>query len=198
MGDHHTKRSEDRVHVLEKLEVQVDDFECDGFILDIGGGGEGIIGRLKGEKVIAIDYNRAELEEAPSGPLKLVMDAKKLLFVDNTFNTATSFFALMYMDESEHQEVINEVFRVLKPGGRFKIWDVVLPACTDKNKDSISFYIRVKLPGEVIETGYGTTWPRQKQDVSYYAKLAEKAGFGILVRKETGPSFFLELQKPER
>ena len=37
-------------------------------ILDIGGGGEGIIGKLKGEQVVAIDPNKRELEEAARRP----------------------------------------------------------------------------------------------------------------------------------
>jgi len=45
--------------------------------LDIGGGGEGVIGQMKGKQVIAIDPNRRELEEAADGPLKIVMDARE-------------------------------------------------------------------------------------------------------------------------
>ena len=40
--------------------------ELQGKILDIGGGGEGIIGRLYGPQVIAIDYRQDELDEAPA------------------------------------------------------------------------------------------------------------------------------------
>ena len=73
MEDHHPEISEDRIIFFERQEVVVDDFEAPGYILDIGGGGEGIIGRLKGEQVIAIDPNRRELEGAAGGPLKIVM-----------------------------------------------------------------------------------------------------------------------------
>ncbi len=41
--------------------------ELDGKILDIGGGGEGVIGRLYTSQVVAIDNNQAELDEAPGG-----------------------------------------------------------------------------------------------------------------------------------
>lgn len=43
-----------------------------GKILDIGGGGEGIIGQVLGDKVVTIDKLKEELEEAPEGPLKVV------------------------------------------------------------------------------------------------------------------------------
>ena len=41
--------------------------ELSGHILDIGGGGEGIIGRLYQKQVIAIDHRQEERDEAPGG-----------------------------------------------------------------------------------------------------------------------------------
>jgi len=76
VSDHHPEISEDRLFFFEKQEVAVNDFDSAGYILDIGGGGEGVIGKLKGEQVIAIDSSKRELEEAAAGPLKIVMDAK--------------------------------------------------------------------------------------------------------------------------
>ena len=49
--------------------------ELSGRILDIGGGGEGVIGRVYGPQVTAIDVSVEELAEAPEGFEKLVMDA---------------------------------------------------------------------------------------------------------------------------
>jgi len=60
--DHHPEISEDRLFFFEREEVVVEDFEATGFILDIGGGGRGVIGKLKGEQVIAIDPSKRELE----------------------------------------------------------------------------------------------------------------------------------------
>ena len=58
MGHHHTERSQDQFFFFEQQQVDVRDFESSGLILDIGGGGEGIIGILKGERVIAIDFRK--------------------------------------------------------------------------------------------------------------------------------------------
>lgn len=62
-----------------------------GGILDIGGGGEGVIGLCYGEKVVAIDLRKDELEQAPDGPLKIVMDAKELSFLEDSFDAVASF-----------------------------------------------------------------------------------------------------------
>ncbi|NIV40215.1 MAG: methyltransferase domain-containing protein, partial [Anaerolineae bacterium] len=99
------------MHFFDSQTVRVHDFESTGFILDIGGGGEGIIGLLKGQEVIALDLRKEELEEAPPGPLKIVMDAKELQFLDGAFGTATAFFSLMYLKSREDQQkVLAEVF----------------------------------------------------------------------------------------
>ncbi len=196
MNDHHQRPPEERIYALENQQIAVSDFESAGFILDIGGGGEGIIGELKGDKVIAIDLRKEELEEAPQGPLKIIMDAAALKFMESTFNTATAFFALMFIKPIKHREVFDEVFRVLKSGGRFLIWDIALPTCPDKNKDLVAFRIMVKLPQKEIKTGYGAPCPPKPQDISYYIDLAEKSGFKVVSQNQSGRLFSLFLGKP--
>jgi len=60
----HEQVPEKEMFVMDQQEILLSDFDSSGYILDIGGGGEGTIGILKGEKVIAIDTRREELEEA--------------------------------------------------------------------------------------------------------------------------------------
>ena len=139
MSDQPPEISEERLFFFEKQEIVVNDFDSAGYILDIGGGGEGVIGKLKGKQVIAIDPSKRELEEAAAGPLKIVMDARDLQFLDGSFSTATSFFTLMYIKAPDHEKVFNEVFRVLAPGGVFLIWDVIFPQRPDANKDVAVF-----------------------------------------------------------
>ena len=93
----HSKISEDRLYFFHRQEVVLEDFDSPGYILDIGGGGEGVIGLLKGGQVIAIDISKRELEQAPDGPLKIVMDAAELKFLDSSFPVATFFYTLMYI-----------------------------------------------------------------------------------------------------
>ena len=43
--------------------IELSSIETDGLILDIGGGGEGVIGKLNGKQVVAIDTSERELLE---------------------------------------------------------------------------------------------------------------------------------------
>jgi SAM-dependent methyltransferase len=169
----------------------------EGLILDIGGGGEGIIGRLMGDRVVAVDLSREELESAPPGNIKMVMDARELAFLDGSFHTATSFCTLMYIEDQEEQrQVLAEVLRVLEPGGRFLIWDVVVPAEHKDGKTTAVFPLKISLPGDTVRTAYGVAWPQETHDLAYYARLAALAGFEVADRKQNGLVISLELVKP--
>ncbi|MFQ6104101.1 MAG: class I SAM-dependent methyltransferase [Candidatus Glassbacteria bacterium] len=181
---------------LREQTVSVEDFESKGYILDIGGGGEGVIGRLKGEQVISIDISKRELEAAPEGPLKIIMDARDLQFLDGTFNTSTSFFTLMYIDGSDHEQVFREIHRVLASGGKFYIWDVLFPKRTDKDIEIAVVPLRVRLPGEEFQTAYGGSWPDEGRDLEYYVKMAERTQFEVVSQSENDLIFYLELRKP--
>jgi len=196
-SDHHQEVSEDRLFLFDQKTVILNDFNTQGYILDIGGGGRGVLGELKGEQVIAIDINKRELEEAPAGPLKIVMDATDLKFLDSTFNATTSFFTLMYIKDPDHAKVFNEVFRVLAPGGLFMIWDAVFTERVDKEKDMAVFPLLIQLPDKEIETGYGVVWPEKGRELSHYTQLAEAAGFDVITQEETDQVFYLELMKPK-
>ena len=196
MTNDHAEPAEDAIYYLEQQELTVDDFGAEGYVLDIGGGGEGIIGKLKGDQVVAIDPNKRELEEAAAGPLKIIMDARDLQFLDCTFSMATSFFTLMYIKAPDHAKAFDEVFRVLTLGGRFLIWEVVLPQRLDQNKDIVAFPLLVKVPDEEVSTGYGCPWPDKEQDLAYYTQLAQDAGFEVVTQSQENRVLFLELKKP--
>ena len=187
--------SHNNIHFFEIEEVSIDPVECEGWILDIGGGGEGVIGRLMGECVIAIDPSKRELEEAAFGPLKVVMDATNLQFLDDTFPIVTSFFTLMYIKRPQQMKVFEEVHRVLKPGGEFLIWDGILPSSPNNPKEFAAFRLRINLPEVQIETGYGARWPTITKDAEYYVSLAEQAGFDLVESDHQNIIFRLRLRK---
>ncbi|OFX86025.1 MAG: hypothetical protein A2W99_16535 [Bacteroidetes bacterium GWF2_33_16] len=184
--------------IIKTQTIEIKDFDATGYILDIGGGGEGVIGQLKTNQVIAIDLYKSELESAPDGPfLKIVMDATDLKFLDNTFENATIFYTMMYIPAEKHEKVFSELYRTLKPGTLLRIWDVNLPARTDNpNKKSIMYPFRFKLPTKSIRTAYGVRLAKNEiQNADYYTRIAEKAGFKVANMINQDQSFYLELQK---
>jgi ubiquinone/menaquinone biosynthesis C-methylase UbiE len=190
----HDPLPEKDMFIIEKQNVVLQDFECSGYILDIGGGGEGVIGLLKGESVIALDSRKSELEEAPDGPLKVVMDARDLQFLDNTFETVTAFFTLMYILKADRKRIFEEMYRVVKPGGSVLIWDVVIPLKGD-TREWFVIPVVITVHGKTIETGYGVRWEGREQDMLSFIALAEKTGFEVVEKTQTGQTFFLHLKK---
>jgi SAM-dependent methyltransferase len=178
-----------------KLEVAVPDFPAAGLILDIGGGGEGVIGQLKGRQVVAIDLLKQELVDAPDGPLlKIVMDARALGFLDGAFDTATVFFTFMYIAPADHAKVFAELRRVLRPGGRLLVWDPTFPDKAAPDKPKIMYPLHVRLPGKEINTGYGVGI-REGQGAGHFVELAKAAGFEVVTQRDEKGWFFLELKR---
>lgn len=187
---------QNRIFSLDPQTVVIEDFPAEGFILDIGGGGEGTIGQLKGAQVIAIDSSHRELEEAPAGPLKTVMDARDLKFLNSTFNTVTGFFAFMFIPPGDHGQVFQEIYRVLASNGLFFFWDVEIQQRPNPQQDMLVFPLQVKLPTKVINTGYGTPYTEKSITLDDYVDLAERAGFITLEQRRSGQTFFCEFRKP--
>ena len=126
--------------------------ELKGSILDIGGGGEAFIGRTYGEQVVAIDHSQEELDEAPSGFKKILMDATDLKYENGHFDNVTFFYTLMYMTASEQAKAISEAARVLKKGGSLAIWDCEI---TSAYPDPFLVDVDVLMDEHKYHTTYG-------------------------------------------
>jgi ubiquinone/menaquinone biosynthesis C-methylase UbiE len=186
-----------KFYVFDRVKLEVKNFETDGLILDIGGGGEGVIGRLKGSQVIAIDLRKDELDGIIDGPHKIVMDARLLAFPDNSFATATAFFSMMYLKNREdHQQVLIQTWRVLKPAGHLLIWDIDLQERPKTSKEFYLVRLRYQVGTYIKETGYGVKWPDVPRREAYYIQLARKIGFNHLTTERFTHLFYLELVKP--
>lgn len=184
-------------YVFPKADWDFEDISFgDGFILDIGGGGEGVIGQLKGDEVIAIDWKKEELLEAAEGPLKIIMDARDLKFLDESFSTATAFFALMYFkEEGDLSKVFQEVARVLEPGGKFHIWEVDLEELPANKKEFYIVHLQYQIGQECKETGYGMRWPSKPRGIKDYLQLANSFGLVEVSSRGVGNTFYLGLRK---
>lgn len=161
-----------------------------GTILDIGGGGEGIIGRIYKSQVTAIDNRQDELDESPEGFIKLLMDACNLEFNDNTFDNVTLFYTLMYIDKEQQSKVIQEAYRVLKEEGELYIWDASInqanPFLVDLNIDA---------NGSIVNTTYGIYKENAFQDNKYFENICERVGFNLINNTEENNQFYLHFSK---
>jgi ubiquinone/menaquinone biosynthesis C-methylase UbiE len=120
-----------------------------GRVLDIGGGGEGVIARIGGNGVIAIDKYMSEIREArgkASDAAWMVADGTKLPYPNHSMDQATAFFSCMYMSDDVKETVFRETRRVLKPDGEFWIWDVPMTTKSDV------FAFRLKVENQDIPT----------------------------------------------
>ena len=193
----HPAIDKERMFVVEQQTVRVaDTFEDADLILDLGGGGEGVIGQLRGRQVVAVDVRRRELEECAGGPIKVVADAKELPFLDEAFDAMTAFFFFMYVPESDRVSILAEAYRVLRPGGQCTIWDAEIPARGERTQEIFVVPVKAELPDRAIETGYGVRWEGREMSVDAITRKAQDAGFIVEEKISTGEHFHLTLTRP--
>jgi ubiquinone/menaquinone biosynthesis C-methylase UbiE len=188
-------RQEERYYKLDRQNINLSDLDIEGNTLDIGGGGEGIIGQFLGDKVVAIDKLKEELEEAPEGPLKIIMDAKNLKFLGESFNNVTSFFTLMYIEKKDYKEIFKEIYRVLKNDGNFILWDAKIPKFDGQGKDIFLVPLEINIGSKIINTTYGVLWPEREQNINDFVKLGEDIGFKVVKNKKIDDTFFITFKK---
>lgn len=123
-----------------------------GSILDIGGGGECVIGQIYGDRVTAIDNSPEELEEAPDCCEKRLMDATELDFPAESFDNVTFFYSLMYMTGDTQKKAVREAVRVLRTGGMLLIWDADIPSAYP---DPYIVDLDISSERVILHTSYG-------------------------------------------
>lgn len=185
----------ERMYSIGVQNIDLKEFSQGGRILDIGGGGEGIIGQLLGEMVVAIDSRDDELKEAAEGPLKIIMDARELKFLNETFDGITSFFTLMYIEKEYHYKVFEEIYRVLKDEGQFTIRDATIPKYSGGTKDIFLVPLEVNLKDKKISTTYGVLWDKAEQDINYYIELGKAVGFEVIMKEEMNRIYSIRFKK---
>ena len=150
-----------------------------GLILDLGGG-EGVIGKISGERVVAIDICLEELEATSNYALKLIMDARNLMFLGNSFDTVTCFFSMMNVPKRDRGMVLAEAKRVLKPGKKMVFWEAVIPEQQPEDPPMFSIPLEIYLLNDrIIQTSYSVTWRGQDHNLDEYLELAEANGLEV-------------------
>ncbi len=178
--------------LITNQSIDLNPLETKGLILDIGGGGEGIIGKLNSTQVVAIDTSERELAETKNKALKVVMDATDLKFLPGSFDICTAFFSLMYIPKNKHSKVFEEAHRVLKDNGQFLLWDAKIPEMKKKYRQII-VRLKVQLPDETVKTGYGVRW--QTQDINHFKELAKEHKFKVIDEWSKGETLHLKMLK---
>ena len=94
-------------------------------IIDVGGGGEGLVARIAGPRVCVVDSNIDKIREAriyEENSNWFNCDAASLCFKDASFDMATLWFSLGYMRSWQLKEqVLKETYRVLRDDARLSI-----------------------------------------------------------------------------
>ena len=161
-----------------------------GLVLDIGGGGEGVIARVGGPGIIAIDRYMSEIQEARDkapGVNWMVADGTNLPHPDNCMDHATAFFSCMYMSDDVKVKVFCETQRVLKGSGEFWIWDV--PMTTKSG--TFACRLQVESPGiPPIRTLYGVQ--AKDQSAEKICRHLQQAGFETDLITSNEQSFFVK------
>jgi len=157
--------------------IVLSEINTEGMVLDIGGGGEGLVSRIAGARVCAVDYRISEIREAQihNPPANwFAADGRALPFQDSSFDLATLWFSLGYMNEwSVKRAVLMEVFRTLRSKRRLSI----MASRIDCKEQRLLFYAHLTLPdGTISKTGYGVRG-NQNQTVSSIGKLVREVGF---------------------
>lgn len=164
-----------------------------GRVLDIGGGGEGVIAQLGGSQVVAVDKLFSEIVEAcAKSPAThwLNADATKLPCPNESFARATAFFSCMYMSNEIKAAVFKETYRVLQPGGEFWIWDVPMAA----RSGVFALRLQATLPNQnTITTGYGVR--AKDQSIASLVNLLQQARFKTEVSAQHKHWFLLKASK---
>lgn len=164
-------------YIADKQFIDLSQIKLNGKILDVGGGGEGIISRHSGDSVVAIDLRKDELKETADIGLKIVMDACNMNFIDSMFDSITSFYTIMYMDLEHTKAFLKEAYRVLKPNGILWIWDTNIPRLNENEVFIVPLEIKL-ISDEVITTGYGVGGSKEQTSEILHKHITD-VGFTI-------------------
>jgi cyclopropane fatty-acyl-phospholipid synthase-like methyltransferase len=103
--------------------------------------------------------------------------ATKLPYPDGTFDVVLSTYVIKHLSDKLSQEMFGEVMRVLKPGGRFCLWEAA---------PSRNIYLQV-LNLKLLKMGVSTAYLRTSEQLK---ECLESAGFFDLQPYGHGPYYY--------
>jgi ubiquinone/menaquinone biosynthesis C-methylase UbiE len=166
-----------------------------GWIIDIGGGGEGLVSRIETSRVCAVDINLDRIREAMiHGQVSqwILSDGRMLSVKDERFSAATMWFSLGYVrDWASKTQVMSEVARVLKQSGHISILGAKI-VCSE-----VRFVLRAHLhlpDGSVSQMSYGMSGG-QNQDIETVTKLLQETGYSDITCEDNEYWFRIEAEK---
>jgi ubiquinone/menaquinone biosynthesis C-methylase UbiE len=157
--------------------VRLQEMTDNGLVLDIGGGGEGFISRIAGERVCAVDISISKIIEARihgSHSTWIVNDGKQLCFKSSSFPIASVCFALGFIPEwNTKRVVLMEINRILEETGALILYFMII------NEDSDSFLFRGEftLPDDSQSVMSYRVKGNQKQSEDAVLSLLGESGF---------------------
>jgi ubiquinone/menaquinone biosynthesis C-methylase UbiE len=105
----------------------LDELSPESRVLDAGcGGGEPVLQELtrQSQEVIGLDFSSRQLEKALSnapGARLLRGDMSRLPLAADTVDAVLAYHSLIHLPAAEHQTVLDEFARVLRPGGQLLV-----------------------------------------------------------------------------
>ena len=140
-------------------------------VLDAGCGAGIPISQILSErfKVMGVDFSDAQIELARKnvpGARFICEDMTRLNFPDETFDGITSYYAIIHIPRAEHQALLDNFHRMLKPGGLALL-------CLGAEH----------LIDDVDEDYLGTRMYWSHYDTDTYLKILKQGGFSIIWSK---------------
>ncbi|TFG04911.1 class I SAM-dependent methyltransferase [Candidatus Thorarchaeota archaeon] len=178
------------------LRIPLKHIPDEGRVLDIGGGGEGLVSRLEGKRVCAVDVLLNKIREARIYSVEsqwIQSDARALAVRDRVFDTVTCWFSLSYLPEGDaKRQVLTEANRVLKRSGMLSVIGMSIPGETVKHVLDAEFV----LPDNYISKMSYAVSGNQEQTMESLINLGQEIGFQIQQASDHEYWFELTMRKP--
>ncbi len=162
------RRASEDIRLLDDLIARL---PADARVLDAGCGAGMPVAQILSQrfKVTGVDFSRAQIELAKKHVPKaefICQDMTELDFPTNSFDGICSYYAIIHIPRDEHQSLLVNFHRMLKPGGYALL-------CLGAEN----------LIDDIDENFLGTRMYWSHFDAETYLKILKEAGFTVIWSK---------------